>query len=90
MHPDKTVTIQCLEAILGVPAPSNVWLYLNKGIHEEANRDDYDPALVERIVTNLEALNALKFRKITAAAAEAAQAAAEAAAVAASETPRTR
>lgn len=78
VHPDKTATIQCLEAVLGVPAPSNVWLYLNKGIHEEANRDDYDPALVERIVSNLETLNALTFRKITAAAAAAAQAAAEA------------
>lgn len=90
VHPDKTATIQCLEAVLGVPAPSNVWLYLNKGIHEEADRDDYDPALVERIVANLEALNALTFRKITTAAAEAAQAAAEAAAVAARGTPRTR
>ena len=73
-----------------MPAPSNVWLYLNKGIHEEADRDDYDQALVERIVANLEALNALTFRKITTAAAEAAQAAAEAAAVAARGTPRTR
>ncbi|MBT9495683.1 MAG: AAA family ATPase [Paucibacter sp.] len=90
VHPDKTATIQCLEAVLGVPAPSNVWLYLNKGIHEEADRDDYDPALVERIVANLEALNALTFRKITIAAADAAQAAAEAAAVAARGAPRTR
>jgi recombinational DNA repair ATPase RecF len=90
VHPDKTATIQCLEAVLGVPTPSNVWLYLNKGIHEEADRDDYDPALVERIVANLEALNALTFRKITTAAAEAAQAAAEAEAVAARGTPRTR
>lgn len=90
VHPDKTATIQCLEAVLGVPAPSNVWLYLNKGIHEEADRDDYDPALVECIVTNLEALNALRFRKITTAAAEAAQAAAEATAFSADGTPPTR
>lgn len=90
VHPDKTATIRCLEAVLGVPAPSNVWLYLNKGTHEEVDRDDYDPGLVELIVTNLESLNTLKYGKMTTAAAEAAQAAAEAVAVATIGTPRTK
>lgn len=83
VHPDKTAVIQCLEAVLGVPEASNVWSYLNKGIHEEADRDDYDPALVKRIVAKLEVLSAMTFRKITAAAGETAQVAAEVATVAA-------
>ncbi|WP_154163060.1 hypothetical protein [Comamonas sp. CAH-2] len=53
------------------------------------NLDDYDPALVERIIANLEVLNAMTFRKITTAAMGAAQAAL-AAIVAARGTLRTR
>lgn len=67
VHQDKAGLTQGLAGILGVPAPSNVWLYLNKGIHEEANRDDYDPNLVRTIVECLEALNRLEFRAMTAA-----------------------
>jgi hypothetical protein len=74
VHPDKSALVQGLSAILGVPAPSNVWLYLNKGIHEEANRDDYDPNLVRTIVESLEMLNQLQLRPMSAAMAEAAQA----------------
>lgn len=75
VHQDKPAVVQRLGAILGVPAPSNVWLYLNKGTHEEANRDDYDPNLVRTIVENLEALNELQFRSMPVAIANAAQAA---------------
>ena len=39
-HNDKTAVIEALEVILGIPEQSLVWLYLNKGTHEEANRDD--------------------------------------------------
>jgi hypothetical protein len=60
VHQDKPALVQGLGAALGVPALSNVWLYLNKGIHEEANRDDYDPNLVRTIVENLETLNQLQ------------------------------
>jgi recombinational DNA repair ATPase RecF len=83
VHPDKAPLVQGLGAVLGVPAPSNVWLYLNKGIHEEANRDDYDPNLVRTIVENLEMLNQLQLRPMSAAMASAAQAAVAPAAVAA-------
>ena len=75
VHPDKPILVQGLGAVLGIPAPSNVWLYLNKGTHEEANRDDYDPGLVQTIVENLETLNQLKLRPMTAAMANATQAA---------------
>lgn len=71
--------MQGLGAVLGVPAPSNVWLYLNKGIHEEVNRDDYDQHLVRIIVETLEAMNQLQLRTMPAALANVAQAAVEAA-----------
>lgn len=79
IHPDKPGVVQGLGAVLGVPAPSNVWLYLNKGIHEEANRDDYDQHLVRIIVETLEAMNQLQLRTMPAALANVAQAAVEAA-----------
>ncbi|EML1599354.1 hypothetical protein RVY52_004130 [Burkholderia cenocepacia] len=79
VHPDKPALVQGLGAVLGVPAPSNVWLYLNKGIHEEANRDDYDPNLVRTIVENLETLNQLQLRSMSAAMENVAQAAVTAA-----------
>lgn len=83
VHQDKPAVVQGLSAVLGVPAPSNVWLYLNKGVHEEANRDDYDPNLVRTIVENLEMLDNLQLRSMSAAMAEAAQAAVAAAKAAA-------
>ena len=54
--------MQSLGLILGLPEQSLVWFYLNKGTHEEANKDDFDDALVEQIVGQLEALNALKLK----------------------------
>lgn len=79
VHPDKPLLVQGLGAVLGVPAPSNVWLYLNKGIHEEANRDDYDPNLVRTIVETLEMLNLLQLRSMSATMSGVAQAAVTAA-----------
>jgi recombinational DNA repair ATPase RecF len=73
VHPDKPAIVQGLGAVLGIPAPSNVWLYLNKGTHEEANRDDYDPNLVRTIVETLETFDQLQLRSMSAAMAGAAQ-----------------
>ncbi|WP_227012192.1 AAA family ATPase [Duganella sp. FT27W] len=87
VHQDKPHLVQGLGAILGVPAPSNVWLYLNKGIHEEANRDDYDPNLVRTIVENLEALNQLQLRPMSAALSGTAQTAVAAAVLTAASAP---
>jgi hypothetical protein len=39
-----------------------VWTYLNKGTHEEANRDDFDTDHVEAVVQTLEALDFLDLR----------------------------
>lgn len=61
-HPDKTPITDALGVILGIPEPSLVWLYLNKGTHEEANRDDFNPVVVESVVQTLEAINRLQLR----------------------------
>ena len=61
-HPEKAAVKEALDGILGIPEPSLVWLYLNKGTHEEANREDFDSAIVERVVRNLEAIDRLRLR----------------------------
>jgi len=62
VHPDKPGVIQSLGFILGQPEQSLVWTYLNKGTHEEADKDDFDDVLVEQIVGQLEGLNNLKLK----------------------------
>lgn len=73
VHPDKPAIIDGLGKILGVPERTNIWTYLNKGTHEESNREDYDPGLVRTIVECLESLDQLQLRTMTAAMAGAAQ-----------------
>lgn len=75
LHQDKPAVIQGLGDVIGVPVQSNVWTYLNKGVHEEADRDDYDPNLVRTIVENLERMNQLRLGSMPVAIAGAAQAA---------------
>lgn len=61
-HGDKAAVIEALDAILGIPEQSLVWYYLNKGTHEEANRDDFDSSVVESVVRTLQSLDALQLR----------------------------
>lgn len=61
-HDDKAAVIEALDVILGIPEQSLVWLYLNKGTHEEANRDDFDSRVVESVVLTLKSLDALQLR----------------------------
>lgn len=61
-HQEKQAVAEALEAILGIPEQSLVWQYLNKGTHEEANRDDFDSRVVESVVRTLESLDALGLR----------------------------
>ena len=75
VHQDKPAVVQGLGDVIGVPVQSNVWTYLNKGVHEEADRDDYDPNLVRTIVENLERMNQLRLGSMPVAIAGAAQAA---------------
>ncbi len=61
-HANKAPLLTAYGRILGIPAANLVWSYLNKGTHEEANRDDFDGALVESVVQTLEELDALDLR----------------------------
>lgn len=62
VHPNKPLLVNAYGRILGIPADNLVWSYLNKGTHEEADRDDFDGDLVEQVVQTLEALDALDLR----------------------------
>ncbi|MHC8379740.1 AAA family ATPase [Pseudomonas sp. MDT1-16] len=62
VHIDKPAVVEALGFILGQPEQSLVWLYLNKGTHEEANREDFDDAIVEQVVIRLETLAMLKLK----------------------------
>lgn len=61
-HQNKPLLVDSYGRILGIPADNLVWTYLNKGTHEEANRDDFDAELVESVVQSLEELDALDLR----------------------------
>lgn len=61
-HANKPLLVDAYGRILGIPVANLVWTYLNKGTHEEANRDDFDAALVEAVVQTLEALDRLDLR----------------------------
>lgn len=62
-HADKDALVRALGLILGIPAQNLVWTYLNKGTHEEANRDDFDAAHVETVVATLEQIDGLSLRR---------------------------
>ncbi|CKT93225.1 Uncharacterised protein [Mycobacterium tuberculosis] len=49
--------IACLQTLLA--ANAHVWTYLNKGTHEEEDREDFEPGIVELVVGTLERLDAL-------------------------------
>ncbi|MCY3003220.1 MAG: AAA family ATPase [Planctomycetota bacterium] len=61
-HANKPALIAAYGRILGIPANNLVWTYLNKGTHEEADRDDFDAELVESVVRTLEQVDALDLR----------------------------
>lgn len=61
-HPNRPALLAAYGRILGIPAANLVWTYLNKGTHEEANRDDFDADLVESVVLTLEEIDALDLR----------------------------
>ena len=61
-HANKPLLVAAYGRILGIPAVNLVWTYLNKGTHEEANRDDFDGDLVESVVQTLEEIDALDLR----------------------------
>ncbi|MFG9906667.1 hypothetical protein ACG3RT_11695 [Pseudomonas aeruginosa] len=61
-HANKEPLLAAYGRILGIPANNLVWTYLNKGTHEEADRDDFDGELVESVVQTLEEIDMLDLR----------------------------
>ncbi|MGQ5313286.1 AAA family ATPase [Xanthomonas arboricola pv. corylina] len=61
-HVNKDRVLNSFGLILGIPVNNLIWTYLNKGTHEEADRDDFDGELVELVVRTLEELDRLDLR----------------------------
>ena len=61
-HDHRKPVVDVLGRILGIPAQNNVWRYLNKGTHEEADGDDFERERVEEVVQAMETLEALNLR----------------------------
>lgn len=61
-HANKEMLTEAYRHILGIPETNLVWTYLNKGTHEEADRDDFDSEQVEIIVQQLERIDQLDLR----------------------------
>ncbi|OCH03517.1 hypothetical protein A6E11_00995 [Aliivibrio fischeri] len=55
--PNKLEIVGAFESLLGVNGQDPHWLYLNKGTHEEADRDEFEHGTVETIVLSLNALD---------------------------------
>jgi DNA sulfur modification protein DndD len=55
--PNKAEIISVFETLLGPNGQVPPWLYLNKGTHEENDREEFDHAVVGTIVTSLEKLD---------------------------------
>ena len=62
VHANKPLIVSAMDKVLGIPEQNLVWVYLNKGTHEEADRDDFDVNEVESVVVTLEELEALDLR----------------------------
>jgi len=62
VHANKPPIVAALDKVLGIPEQNLVWTYLNKGTHEEADRNDFDGNEVESVVITIEELEALDLR----------------------------
>lgn len=62
VHDSKEALVDCLNTILGIPEQTLVWTLLNKGAHEEHNRDDFDRNQVEAVLNVLERIDMLELR----------------------------
>ena len=61
-HDSKAPLLENLNTILGIPEDNLVWTLLNKGTHEEPDRDDFDMAHVEAVLAVLSNVDALELR----------------------------
>lgn len=63
--PNKIEIVGAFEILLGVSGQYSNWLYLNKGTHEEADRDEFEHGTVEIIVSSLDVLDKALSEKLT-------------------------
>jgi len=61
-HASKQPLLEDLNTILGIPEQTLVWTFLNKGTHEEVDRDDFDMQQVETVIRVLEDIDSLELR----------------------------
>jgi energy-coupling factor transporter ATP-binding protein EcfA2 len=61
-HDSKAPLLESLGTILGIPDDNLVWTLLNKGAHEEPNRDDFDLDHVETVLRALGEIDRLELR----------------------------
>jgi recombinational DNA repair ATPase RecF len=61
-HEDKQPLLDAFGQILGIPEQTLIWQYLNKGTHEEQDREDFDEGIVEQLVALMEGMNTLRLR----------------------------
>ena len=61
-HASKQPLLDNLNTILGIPEQNLIWTLLNKGTHEEPNRDDFDMVHVETVLTVLGNIDVLELR----------------------------
>lgn len=61
-HVDKQPLLDAINQILGIPEQTLLWQYLNKGTHEEQDREDFDEGVVEQLVALMETINSLRLR----------------------------
>ncbi|WP_175751576.1 ATP-binding protein [Burkholderia anthina] len=61
-HASKEPLLNAIEIILGIPS-NLIWTYLNKGTHEEADREEFDREQVALVVQTLEQIDHLELRQ---------------------------
>jgi hypothetical protein len=54
---NKIAVLNPIQSLLGVSGDSREWRYLNKGIHEEEDRAEFDRGTVNQIILALEQLD---------------------------------
>jgi hypothetical protein len=62
-HASKQPLLDNLNIVLGIPEQTLVWTLLNKGAHEEPDRDDFDMQHVETVLKILEHIDRLELRR---------------------------
>ena len=57
-HQDKEAVLVPINTLLGFGGDSREWRYLNKGTHEDSDRDEFDRTVVSNIIAALDKLDA--------------------------------